>query len=141
MKPILTDKEELMLVDAIRGQELRTSAEIRICVSYKLLWRYERYAWKVFDRAGMRNTRQRNGVLIVMMPVMKKVIVIGDTGINAVVPEDFWKTTVAAMIHEMHESTALDALREGLTRVGDLLSVHWPREEGDVNELADEILR
>ena len=130
-----------MLVEAIREQELRTSAEIRICVSYKLMWRYERHAWKVFDRAGMRNTRQRNGVLIVMMPVMKKVIIIGDTGINAVVPENFWKETVAAMIHEMHESDALHALREGLRRAGDVLSVHWPREGGDVNELPDGILR
>ncbi len=130
-----------MLVDAIREQELRTSAEIRICLSYKLLWRHERYAWKVFDRAGMRNTRQRNGVLIVMMPVMKKVIIIGDTGIDSVVPSDFWKTTVAAMIHEIHETDALHSLREGLRRVGDVLSVHWPREDGDVNELPDEILR
>jgi uncharacterized membrane protein len=141
MKPILTDEQELMLVEAIREQELRTSAEIRICVSYKLIWRYERYAWQVFERAGMRNTRQRNGVLIAMMPLIKKVVIIGDSGINAVVPEDFWKETVAAMIHEMHESDALHALREGLRRTGDVLSVHWPCEDGDVNELADEILR
>ncbi|MES2661089.1 MAG: TPM domain-containing protein [Verrucomicrobiota bacterium] len=140
MKPILTETEETLLVEAIREQELRTSAEIRICVSYKHLWRHERYAWKVFERAGMRNTRRRNGVLIAMMPRIKKVVVIGDTGIDAVVPQDFWKETVAAMIHEMHKSAALPALREGLRRVGDVLAVHWPREDGDANELTDEIL-
>ncbi len=129
-----------MLVDAIRAEELRTSAEIRVCVTYKLIWRHERYAWNVFDRAGMRDTRQRNGVLIVMMPTVKKVVIIGDTGINAVVPEDFWKETVAAIIRELHESNALDALREGLRRLGDTLSIHWPREGDDVNELSDEIL-
>ena len=141
MKPILTDEEELLLVAAIREQENRTSAEIRVCLTYKLLWRPERYAWKVFERACMQATRQRNGVIIVMMPRMKKVIVLGDTGVNALVPPDFWKETVDAMIHELHQSDALSALREGLQRLGDTLARHWPRTPGDVNELPDELLR
>ena len=141
MKPILTDEEELLLVAAIREQEQRTSAEIRVCLTYKLLWRPERYAWKVFERACMQATRQRNGVIIVMMPRMKKVIVLGDTGVNALVPPDFWKETVDAMIHELHQSDALTALREGLQRLGDTLARHWPRTPGDVNELPDELLR
>lgn len=127
-------------MDAIREQELRTSAEIRVCVTYKFILRPERYAWRVFDRTGMRDTRQRNGALIVMMPRMKKVVVIGDSGFDAVVPEGYWKEAVDAMVREMHGSTPLDALREGLRRLGDSLAVHWPREEGDVNELPDEIL-
>ena len=57
MKPILTDEEELLLVTAIREQEQRTSAEIRVCLTYKLLLRPERYAWKVFERACMQATR------------------------------------------------------------------------------------
>ena len=141
MKPILTDEEELLLVAAIREQEQRTSAEIRVCLTYKLLWRPERYAWKVFERACMQATRQRNGVIIVIMPRMKKVIVLGDTGVNALVPPDFWKETVEAMIHELHQSDALTALREGLQRLGDTLARHWPRAPGDVNELPDELLR
>ena len=141
MKPILTDEEELLLVAAIREQEQRTSAEIRVCLTYKLLWRPERYAWKVFERACMQATRKRNGVIIVMMPRMKKVIVLGDTGINALVPPDFWKETVDAMIHELHQTDALTALREGLQRLGDTLARHWPRTPGDVNELPDELLR
>ena len=141
MKPILTDEEELLLVAAIREQEQRTSAEIRVCLTYKLLWRPERYAWKVFERACMQATRQRNGVIIVIMPRMKKVIVLGDTGVNALVPPDFWKETVEAMIHELHQSDALTALREGLQRLGDTLARHWPRTPGDVNELPDELLR
>ena len=76
-----------------------------------------------------------------MMPRMKKVIVLGDIGVNALVPPDFWKETVDAMIHELHQSDALTALREGLQRLGDTLAHHWPRTPGDVNELPDELLR
>lgn len=141
MKSFLTPEEEASLVEAIREQEARTSAEIRICVSSKLILRHERYAWRKFEEIGMCNTRHRNGALIVMMPLMKKVVILGDMGLNAVVPPGYWKDAVAAMVHQMHNATPLDALREGLRRLGDTLSTHWPREAGDVNELPDEILR
>lgn len=141
MKSFLSENEEAMLVEAIREQELRTSAEIRVCVTYRFILRPERHAWKLFEDIGMRATARRNGALIVMMPLMRKVVMIGDSGINAVVSEDFWKNSVKAMIHEMHETGPLDALREGLRRLGDTLSHHWPRQDDDVNELPDEILR
>lgn len=141
MKPILTPEEEESLVAAIREQELRTSAEIRVCVTYKLIWQPERHAWDLFEKIGMRQTRHRNGTLIVMMPRMKRVVVLGDSGVDATVPPDFWKLTVDAMIRQMHDASPLDALREGLGRVGDQLSIHWPFEEGDLNELPDTILK
>ncbi len=140
MKSFLTAEEESLLVHAIREQEMRTSAEIRVCVTYKFIIRPEHYAWKVFERTGMRDTRQRNGALIVMMPRMKKVVIIGDSGFDEVVPPGFWKDSVDAMIREMHESSPLEALREGLRRLGDALCVHWPRQGDDLNELPDEIL-
>lgn len=128
-------------MEAIREQELRTSAEIRVCLTYKLILRPQHYAWKVFERTGMRDTRQRNGALIVMMPRMKKIVMIGDSAFDAVVPPGYWKESVDAMIRQMHDATPLDALREGLVRLGDLLAVHWPRGEDDLNELPDELLK
>lgn len=141
MKEFLTIEEEAWLIEAIREQELRTSAEIRVCLTYKFILRPERYAWKVFGETGMRNTRQRNGALIVMMPRMRKIVMIGDSAFDAVVPPGYWKESVDAMIRQMHDATPLDALREGLVRLGDLLAVHWPRGDDDLNELPDELLR
>lgn len=141
MKSFFTAGEEALLVEAIREQEARTSAEIRVCVSYKFIWRTERYAWRMFDKIGMRNTQHLNGTLIVMMPRMKKVVMIGDSGVNAVVPPGYWKDAVAAMVRQMHDAGPLDALREGVRRLGDTLSARWPREAGDVNELPDGILK
>ena len=141
MKSILTADEEQQVIGMIREQERRTRAEIRVCLTYKFIWRPERYAWQVFERGGMRATRQRNGALIVMMPRMKKVVIIGDSGFDAVVEKGYWQEAVDAMIRQMHEATPLEALREGLRRLGDTLSLHWPHEEGDSNELPDELLR
>ena len=141
MTTFLTSEDEAALVEAIRGQEARTSAEIRVCVTYKFIWRHERFAWRMFEKSGMRNTRHRNGALIVMMPMMKKVVILGDSGLNAVVASGYWNDAVRAMIRQMHEAGPLDALREGLRRLGDTLAAAWPREAGDLNELPDEILR
>ncbi len=137
----LTDEDETSLVEAIREQEARTSAEIRVCVSYKLIWNHERYAWRKFEETGMRDTAQRNAVLIVMMPRTKKIVVLGDSGVNAVVPPGYWQDAVAAMVRHMHDGGPLDALREGLRRLGDTLSTRWPRAADDVNELPDGILK
>ena len=141
MQSFLAKEDEAALLAEIRTQEARTSAEIRVCVTYKFIWRHERYAWRVFEKSGMRNTRHRNGALIVMMPMMRKVMILGDSGLDAVVPAGYWQDAVKAMVHQMHEAGPLDALREGLRRLGDTLAAAWPREAGDVNELPDEILK
>lgn len=136
-----TTEEETALVDAIREQERRTSAEIRVCITDKLIWRHERFAWKVFEENGMRATKHRNAALIVMMPRVRRIVVIGDSGLNAVVSSEFWRDSVAAMIRRMHDDGPFEALREGLRCLGDPLAHHWPREDDDMNELPDEIIR
>jgi uncharacterized membrane protein len=140
MNDFLTEQEEAMLVEAIREQERRTSAEIRICVSYRYIWRPERFAWRNFEAVGMQNTEERNGVLIVMLPRVKTFVMIGDEGLNALVPPGYWKESVKAMVREMHETDAVSALCVGLKQLGDTLAVHWPRQGDDVNELPDKII-
>ena len=141
MKYFLTDEEELLLIEAIRKQEARTSAEIRVCVTDRLVFRPQRYAWRVFVRHGMRHTRYRNAALIVMMPRVKQIVMIGDSGLDAIVPDGYWEEAVKEMVKGMHDHGPLASLRAGLDRLGDMLSQHWPREDDDVNELPDEILR
>jgi uncharacterized membrane protein len=141
MEHFITDEEEILLIEAIRAQEARTSAEIRVCVTDKVIFRPKRYAWRLFERIGMRQTKNRNAALIVMMPRVKQIVMIGDTGLDEIVPPGYWEKSVAAMVKRMHESGPLDSLQEGLCRLGDTLSEHWPRADDDVNELPDEILR
>ena len=141
MDHFIPDAQEQLLVAAIREQEARTSAEIRVCVTDKVIFRPKRYAWRVFEKNGMRNTRNRNAALIVMMPRVKQIVMLGDSGLDAVVSAGYWKDAVAAMVKCMNDRGPLASLQEGLRCLGDQLAVHWPRSPDDVNELADEILR
>lgn len=141
MDHFITDEEEQLLVAAIREQEARTSAEIRVCVTDNVVFRPKRYAWRVFEKNGMRNTRNRNAALIVMMPRVKRIVMLGDSGLDAVVPPEYWESAVAAMVKGMNDHGPLASLLEGLRCLGDTLARHWPPVDGDVNELPDEILR
>lgn len=141
MNPLLSAEDEARLMDAIREVESRTSAEIRICITPKRIWRHQRHAWRIFERAGMRQTRHRNAALIVMMPRVKQIVVIGDSGLDAIVGQDYWRETVDAMVRRMHSEGALAALLVGLRRLGDTLASHWPREADNPNELADDLIR
>ncbi len=76
-----------------------------------------------------------------MMPRMRKVVVIGDKGFDDVVTPAFWRGAVDAMVRKLPSENPLEALRVGLGILGDELSRHWPREEGDINELPDDIIR
>ena len=130
-----------MLVEEIRKQEARTSAEIRVCVTDKLVFRPQRFAWRLFDDIGMRNTRERNAALIVMMARVKKIVVVGDKAVHDRGGNSYWEKTVTAMVREMHTSGPLGSIREGLRRLGDTLAAHWPSKGDDINELPDEILK
>lgn len=141
MKHRLTSLQEAELIEEIRAQERRTSAEIRICITEKIIFRHQRYAWKLFDKHQMHRTRNRNATLIVIMPRVKRIVAIGDKGINALVAPDFWNDLVASMIHEMHGDGLFSALMKGVRRLGDTLSLHWPAEAADENELPDDILK
>lgn len=128
-------------MDAIQEVESRTSAEIRVCITHKRIWWHERFAWKIFDAAGMRKTRNRNAALIVIMSRSKKIVAIGDTGLNAVLAQGYWEETIGAMIHSMKTEGHLSALLTGLHKLGDTLAEHWPRELDNPNELADEMIQ
>lgn len=141
MNSFLTTEEETRLMDAIQEVESRTSAEIRVCITHKRIWWHERFAWKLFHMAGMGKTRNRNAALIVMMPRSKKIVVIGDTGLNSLVDQKYWEETVDAMIHRMKFEGPLSALLAGLHKLGETLSEHWPRELDNPNELANEMIR
>ena len=79
------------VVDAIGDAEKMTSGEIRVHLTPECGTDVMRDAIKTFNRLKMYKTRHRNGVLIYMAFESRKFAILGDSGINAVVPEDYWE--------------------------------------------------
>jgi uncharacterized membrane protein len=125
---------------AIAACERRTSAEIRVSLSTFFWGRVESAAHKAFDRLGMRNTQQRNGVLIFVVPARRTFVVLGDEGIHSRVGETFWTSVAAAISARFKEGDFTGGLLEGIETIGGALAEHFPYDSvNDRNELPDEV--
>ena len=130
------------IVAAIRAAEQKTSGELRVFIS-----RLAEVADPVaaaqeeFNRLGMTQTRERNGVLIYLAPGPRKFAVIGDTGIHARCGETFWKHLAESMSARFQAGEFTEGIVEGIDRAGDLLAVHFPRRPDDSDELSNRIER
>ena len=124
---------------AIMNAELDTSGEIRVHIDSKCKGDVMDRAFEVFKKLKIHQTELRNGVLFYLAVKNRKFAVIGDEGINQVVPDDFWDELKAEMLDAFREEKFTDGLVDGITRAGMHLKKHFPYQTDDVNELSDEI--
>lgn len=87
----------------------------------------------------MHKTGERNGVLFYLAVKDKKFAILGDAGINAVTPDDFWDTIKEEMLELFRENKFSEGLIKGIDLAGEKLKEHFPYQSDDVNELSDEI--
>ena len=136
---VFDPEQEATIVDAIKAFELRTSGEIRVHVEHKLRRPPVDEAVKVFEQLNMTETRERNGVLILLAPGQKAFAIVGDAGIDAVTGPDFWAGASAAMQPHFAKGDYVTGLVEGIRIAGEALAEHFPYREDDTNELPDDI--
>jgi len=138
-KNFFTAEQQDDILQAIRDAELNTSGEIRVHIENKCVGDVLDCAAFIFKKLGMHNTAQRNGVLIYLSIQNRTFAIIGDSGINAVVPENFWESTKLKMINLFREGKFAEGLVEGITQAGMQLKKHFPHQSDDINELSDDI--
>ena len=115
MKPekFLTAEQQNTVVKAVRLAEKGTSGEIRIHIDAVCEGNPVQKAQELFFLLGMDKTELRNGVLIYLACESKVFAIIGDKGINDVVPENFWEDVIEPKTFKSTFSTssALEFLR------------------------------
>jgi len=134
-----TINEKASIQDAIREAELNTSGEIRVHIESKCKGEVLDRAADVFYHLKMDKTKLRNGVLFYLAVKSQKFAIIGDKGINAVVPENFWEDIKEMMAGHFKEDEFAIGLSKGIEESGKSLKQHFPYQSDDVNELSDEI--
>lgn len=139
VEDFLTTKEEQEIVDAICIAEKETSGEIRVHIEETTSKdAYER-ALEVFHTLEMNKTHLKNGVLIYVAIKVKTFVICGDQGINDVVSNDFWETTKEIMVSHFKNGNFKQGLIDGIIKAGAELKTYFPYQEGDTNELSNEI--
>lgn len=137
---LFTSAEKDQIVNAIKSAEVTTSGEIQVHIENQCKIDVLDRAAEVFETLKMYQTKDRNGVLFYLAVGDKKFAILGDAGINQVVPDDFWENIKNHMASLFREGKFTQGLIDGIHQAGDALSKHFPYQgEADENELPDEI--
>lgn len=139
LKDFFTASDQEKIVQAIKEAELNTSGEVRVHIDKTCKEDVLDRAAYWFAKLDMHKTEQRNGVLFYLATSDRKFAIIGDAGINAKVPANFWDETKEIMLSHFKEGHFTEGLSEGIKMSGHQLKTHFPYQKDDVNELSDEI--
>ncbi|MCU0360728.1 MAG: TPM domain-containing protein [Bacteroidia bacterium] len=132
-------QEQALVEEAIRTAETKTSAEIVVHLDNLCFGNPIRSAEKVFVRLGMHKTAERNGVLIYIAALNKKIAVLGDEGIYSKLEPDYWKKMVEQLIAEFKANHKAEALSASIMDIGNRLAEFFPRQHNDTDELSNKI--
>jgi uncharacterized membrane protein len=139
-KSLFSEKDRGLIVGSIQSAEQLTSGEIQVHIENHCSNDVMDRAAEVFELLKMHQTQQRNAVLFYLAVEDHKFAVLGDCGINAVVPANFWENIKELMVAEFKQGKFTDGLVAGIQKCGEQLQSHFPFDkENDTNELSDDI--
>ncbi len=134
-----TKEEQQRIVQAIQTAEKKTSGEIRVHLARVCQKTCLEEAKNIFEKIGMTQTSERNGILFFLSLKDHQFVIFGDRGIHERVGEGFWDSIRDAVVDCFKQEKFLEGLLSGIERCGEKLAVHFPYERGDSNELSDEL--
>ena len=139
VEDFLTAEEEQAIVSAIKNAEKNTSGEIRVHIEKTTDKPPMERALEVFYFLKMDATELKNGVLFYVAVKSKKFAILGDEGINKLVPANFWDTEKYILAAHFSKEEYAIGLQQAITKVGEKLKAFFPYQSDDTNELSDEI--
>jgi uncharacterized membrane protein len=132
-------QEQKLLIDAIAAAEQSTSGEIRLHIENFCMGDEVKAAQRVFARLKMHETAERNGVLIYIATLSKKIAIIGDEGIHKKLGSEYWHALVEELIRQFKADNKAQALADCITECGRQLGKFFPLGHDDKNELSNTI--
>jgi uncharacterized membrane protein len=134
-----TQEQQDRIVQAIREAESNTSGEIKVHIEKECQGDVMAHAKEVFMLLKLHETDLRNGVLFYLALESHKFAILGDVGIHAVVPADFWEQIKDTMRSDFRKGLITEGLCTGILMAGQELKAHFPSRPDDKNELSDDI--
>lgn len=138
-KLLFNPEEKKEIITAIGKAESNTSGEIKLHVERKCKGDVLARAVSVFKVLKMHKTELHNGVLFYLAVDDKKFAIIGDSGIDKVVPDNFWNDVKEEVIAHFKDQNLAHGLTQGILMAGEKLKEFFPHQADDVNELSDDI--
>ena len=102
--------------------------------------RVRREAIRAFKIGIEARTRAATGVVVYLSLAERRAEIVADAAINAKVAADVWGDAMAALLLEVRAGRAADGIAAAVSRIGVILSAHFPRSDDDTNELPDRLI-
>ncbi len=138
-RKFFTEEQKERIRQAIGRAELNTSGEVRVHIENQCKEDVLDRAAFLFNKLGMQKTELRNAVLFYVAVNDKKFAVIGDSGINALVEENFWEDVKKLLLDNFKKGLFTEGLEAGIDKAGEKLKKHFPYQTDDSDELSNEI--
>jgi putative membrane protein len=97
-------------------------------------------AVEIFKVSTDRRTTGRTGIVIYLSMRERRAEIVADAAITSKVTPDVWGDAMAAMLAELRQGRCGAGMVAAVGKVGAVLAEHFPRAEGDVNELPDRLI-
>lgn len=137
---LFSQEDKNRIKSAIAAAEMATSGEIQVHIENHCRLDVLDRAAEVFETLKMHKTKERNAVLFYLAVADHKFAILGDSGINKVVPENFWEKIKEEMAKSFKQRAFTEGLSTAIEACGQQLKTHFPYDnKGDINELSDEI--
>jgi uncharacterized membrane protein len=111
---LFTKEEQKAIIEAIKNAEKNTSGEIQVHIESHCKKETLDRAADIFAKLKMHETKDRNAVLFYLAYKDRKFAILGDAGINAVVPHNFWDNIKEDMEAAFKKGAFASGLCEGI---------------------------
>lgn len=114
--------------------EIRFAVESNLSISELLSGKTAREkAIEVFSNLRIWDTEANNGVLIYLLLADRKIEIIADRGINAIVGNDGWKNICGEIEKLFRNGKFEEGVLHGINEINAILVKHFPGAEGKEN--------
>lgn len=97
-------------------------------------------AFQLFAERGLHHTREHTGLLLLVSELERRVVILGDSGLDAQVGESGWQHHIDALVKRIREGRTVDGVLEVLAEIEASASSALPARADDSNELPDAVI-
>lgn len=143
--------EDLEIIkQAIKRGEENTSGEIRVVIRMNFdndlpyffhdFRNLDEQALRIFHEHGLHNTKDKTGVLILVILSKRLLKIMADSGIHTKLSQVYWDQYVKDLSKDFRNGNYTQGIIALVDEIAAKLAKFFPRKPDDVNELPDDVV-